>query len=291
VVRATAFLIALALLAVIEAVVPRRRRTIARRRRWTGNLGLVVVDTILVRAIPLLSAVSMAALAETRSWGLLQALGPVPIGVNVAVSLVVLDFAVYVQHVLFHALPALWRVHRVHHTDPELDATTGVRFHPVEILLSAAFKAAAVGLLGAPVAGVIVFEIVLNGSLWSHANLRLPVPADRLVRVVLVTPDMHRVHHSVDPSELNRNFGFTLSWWDVLFGTYRAQPAMGHEAMTLGVARFDGRDVLSLGRLLRQPLRGGSGPRAPHRDGAPRPRSLLVSTAARQGRDARDAPA
>jgi len=261
VVRVTVFAASLALFAVVEAVSPRRRRTVARRRRWTGNLGLVVVDTILVRAVPFLSAVAMAGLAETQGWGLLRTLGPLPIAVSIGASVVLLDLAVYAQHRLFHTLPVLWWVHRVHHTDPELDATTGVRFHPVEIMLSATFKVAVVGVLGAPIVGVIVFEIVLNaGSLWSHANLRLPASADRLLRMVLVTPDMHRVHHSVDPVELNRNFGFTLSWWDRLFGTYRAQPAMGHEAMSLGVAGFHAPDVLSLGLLLIQPLRRESDP-------------------------------
>jgi sterol desaturase/sphingolipid hydroxylase (fatty acid hydroxylase superfamily) len=146
-------------------------------------------------------------------------------------------------------------LHRVHHTDPELDVTTGVRFHPVEILLSAGIRLGVVGILGAPVAGVIAFEILLNaGSLFSHANVRLPERADRLLRLVIVTPDMHRVHHSIDGAETNRNFGFTLSWWDGLFGTYHAQPRKGHDAMGLGVAGFAGRDVLTLGRLLVQPL-------------------------------------
>jgi sterol desaturase/sphingolipid hydroxylase (fatty acid hydroxylase superfamily) len=197
----------------------------------------------------------MAGLAESRGWGLLQAIGPVPVWTGIAASVVLLDLAIYLQHVLFHAVPSLWRLHRVHHTDPELDVTTGVRFHPVEFLLSAGFKVAVVGALGAPVAGVIAFEIALNtGSLWSHANLRLPETADRLLRMVLVTPDMHRVHHSIDRAETDRNFGFTLSWWDRLLGTYRAQPAAGHEAMVIGVAGFATGDVLGLGRLLVQPI-------------------------------------
>src|SRR5215510_4830279 len=254
-VRLTAFLSIFALLAMAEAAAPRRRRLVARPSRWPGNLGLVAVDTILVRAVPVASAIAISNLAEARDWGLLRALGTVPTWAAVAVSVVLLDLAVYLQHVLFHALPALWRLHRVHHTDPELDVTTGVRFHPVEILLSAGFKGAVVGALGAPVLGVIVFEIVLNaGSLWSHANLRLPGTADRWLRMVIVTPDMHRVHHSIDPAETDRNFGFTLSWWDRLLGTYRAEPRMGHEAMAVGVAGFAVRDVLGLGRLLVQPI-------------------------------------
>jgi sterol desaturase/sphingolipid hydroxylase (fatty acid hydroxylase superfamily) len=254
--RLTAFLTCLALLAAAETVAPRRRRAIGRRQRWAGNFGLVAVDTVLVRAAPVLSAVAMAGLAERQGWGLLQMLGLAPTWVGIGASLVLLDLAIYLQHMLFHAVPALWRLHRVHHTDPELDVTTGVRFHPVESLLSAGVRVVAVGILGAPVAAVILFEIVLNaGSLFSHANLRLPETVDRVLRMVIVTPDMHRVHHSVDRAERDRNFGFTLSWWDGLFGTYHAQPRMGHEAMTLGVAGFSLRDVVGLGRLLIQPLR------------------------------------
>src|SRR5262245_21528685 len=253
--RLAAFAISFALLAAVEVLTPRRRRIIGRRRRWIGNLGLVVAATILVRAVPFASALAMAELADDRGWGLLRAVGPVPLWMGVAASIVFLDLAVYLQHVLFHALPALWRLHRVHHTDPELDVTTGVRFHPIEILLSAGFKGAVVGALGAPVLGVIVFEIALNaGSLWSHANLRLSGTADRLLRLVLVTTDMHRVHHSIDRADADRNFGFTLSWWDHLLGTYRAQPRMGHEAMVVGVAGFAISDVLRLGRLLVQPM-------------------------------------
>jgi sterol desaturase/sphingolipid hydroxylase (fatty acid hydroxylase superfamily) len=253
--RLAAFSISFALLVAFETFWPNRRRALGRRHRWVGNLGLVVVSTVLVRVTTFLSAVAAAALAEARGWGLLQALGPMPIWFRIVASVVLLDLAIYLQHVLFHALPSLWRLHRVHHTDLELDVTTGVRFHPVEILLSAALKAAAVGVLGAPVAGVIAFEIVLNvGSLWSHANLRIPEAADRLLRLVIVTPDMHRVHHSIDRAETDSNFGFTLSLWDGLFGTYRAHSMMGNDAMLFGVAGFDARGALGLGRLLIQPL-------------------------------------
>ena len=253
--RLAAFAISFVLLAAVETMAPRRRQPIGRRRRWTGNLGLVFAATLLVRTAPFSSAVAMAGLAEHRGWGLLQAIGPVSVWTGIAASIVLLDLAIYLQHVLFHAIPALWRLHRVHHTDPELDVTTGVRFHPVEILLSAVFKVAVVGALGAPVVGVIAFEILLNaGSLWSHANLRLSETADRLLRLVIVTPAMHRVHHSVDRAETDRNFGFTLSWWDRLLGTYRAQPRAGHDAMIIGVAGFAVGDVLGLGRLLVQPI-------------------------------------
>ena len=253
--RLGAFLICLTLLAAAEAAAPRRRRAIGRRPRWVANFGLVLVDTAVVRAIPVLSAVGMAGLAATRGWGVMQVGRPLPAWLAIAVSIALLDLAIYLQHVLFHALPALWRLHRVHHTDLELDVTTGVRFHPVEILLSAGIRVAVVGILGAPVAGVIAFEILLNaGSLFSHANVRLPERADRWLRLIIVTPDMHRVHHSVDGAERDRNFGFTLSWWDRLCGTYRAQPGKGHDAMGLGVEGFAGRDALGFSRLLIQPF-------------------------------------
>jgi sterol desaturase/sphingolipid hydroxylase (fatty acid hydroxylase superfamily) len=253
--RLGAFLICLMFLAAAEATAPRRRRAIGRRPRWVANFGLVLVDTALVRAIPVLNAVGMAELAATRGWGVMQVVGPLPAWLAIAVSIALLDLAIYLQHVLFHALPALWRLHRVHHTDLELDVTTGVRFHPVEILLSAGIRVTVVGILGAPVAGVIAFEILLNaGSLFSHANVRLPERADRWLRLIIVTPDMHRVHHSVDGAERDRNFGFTLSWWDRLFGTYRLQPGKGHDAMGLGVEGFAGRDALGFSRLLIQPF-------------------------------------
>ncbi|HEV8440728.1 MAG TPA: sterol desaturase family protein [Methylomirabilota bacterium] len=257
-IRVVAFVATFALLAVAESWAPRRCRAVTRGQRWPGNLGLVALDTVLVRVVPPASILAVAALGEARGWGVLHAVGSVPGWLSVLASVVALDFAIYLQHVLFHAVPAFWRVHRVHHTDPELDVTTGVRFHPVEMLLSVGFKAAAVAVLGPPVVAVALFEIVLNaGSLWSHANLRLPAAADRIVRAVLVTPDMHRVHHSAVPAETDSNFGFTLSWWDHLFGTYRGQPSAGHEGMRIGVEGFEGADILGLHRLLLQPLLKG----------------------------------
>jgi sterol desaturase/sphingolipid hydroxylase (fatty acid hydroxylase superfamily) len=216
---------------------------------------LVAVDTIVLRTVPSFTAVGVAALAHARGWGLLGAIVSLPTWLDVVVSVIVLDLAIYFQHRLFHAVPALWRLHRVHHTDPELDVTTGVRFHPVEMLLSLGFKAVVIAGLGPPVAAVLLFEVLLNaGSLFSHANLRLPAPVDGLLRALLVTPDMHRVHHSSDPVETDSNFGFTLSWWDRLFGTYWAQPRVGHDAMTIGVEGFAAPAVLGLHRLLIQPL-------------------------------------
>jgi sterol desaturase/sphingolipid hydroxylase (fatty acid hydroxylase superfamily) len=272
-IRLSAFVASFAVLAVAEAMAPRRHRTLGRRLRWGGNLGLVAIDTIVVRLVPPVTAVAVAALAEARGWGVFHATGPWPVWLGVLVSVVWLDFAIYLQHVLFHAVPALWRLHRVHHTDLDLDVSTGVRFHPTEMLLSMGFKSAAVAALGPPVAGVILFEIVLNaGSLWSHANLRLPPAADRLLRAMLVTPDMHRVHHSADPTETDTNFGFTLSWWDRLLGTYRAQPKAGHDAMEIGVVGFDAHVALGLYRLVVQPWLTARDPRV--REGTPQIRAV-----------------
>ena len=254
-IRLSAFIASFTLLVFAERLAPRRRRTFALRQRWAGNLGLMAVDTIVLRTVPAITAVGVAALAHAKGWGLLGAIVSLPTWLDVVVSVIVLDLAIYFQHRLFHAVPALWRLHRVHHTDPEFDVTTGVRFHPVEMLLSLGFKAVVIAGLGPPVAAVLLFEVLLNaGSLFSHANLRLPAPVDGLLRALLVTPDMHRVHHSSDPVETDSNFGFTLSWWDRLFGTYRGQPRAGHDAMTIGIEGFAAHAVLGLHRLLIQPL-------------------------------------
>ncbi len=191
---------------------------------------------------------------QERGWGLLRLAG-LPHWATVLLAIVLLDLVIYAQHVLFHGVPALWRLHRMHHADLDVDVTTGVRFHPVEILLSIGIKLGAVAILGAPLLGVLLFEILLNvSSLFNHGNVRMPERLDRVARWLVVTPDMHRTHHSAVPSETNSNFGFNLPWWDRLFGTYRAAPAAGHEAMRLGLEQFrDPRD-LRLDRMLLQPL-------------------------------------
>jgi sterol desaturase/sphingolipid hydroxylase (fatty acid hydroxylase superfamily) len=239
-----------------EAAVPRRRREIPRLLRWSGNLGIVVVDTLLLRLAFPVVAVGFAVIAEERGWGLFNAV-EVPVWLAFAVSLLALDLAIYLQHVMFHAVPALWRLHRMHHADLEFDVTTGLRFHPVEILLSMGLKLAVVAALGPPAVAVLVFEVLLNAtSMFNHANLKLPLGLDRVLRWLVVTPDMHRVHHSIHPNETNSNFGFNLPWWDRLLGTYRAQPRDGHEAMTIGIEQFRTRGDLRLDRMLIQPLRG-----------------------------------
>jgi sterol desaturase/sphingolipid hydroxylase (fatty acid hydroxylase superfamily) len=254
--RIGVFLAVLLAMAVWEVAAPRRRQEIPRVIRWTNNLALVVVDTLILRlSFPIL-AVGLALIAEERGWGLFNAL-EVPLWLAVLLSILLLDLAIYLQHVLFHAVPALWRLHRMHHADLEFDVTTGLRFHPVEILLSMAIKLAVVAALGAPAVAVLIFEVLLNATaMFNHANIRLPAGVDRVLRWIVVTPDMHRVHHSVIPVETNSNFGFNLPWWDRLLGTYRAQPKAGHEGMTIGIEQFRTPRDLWLDRMLIQPLRG-----------------------------------
>jgi sterol desaturase/sphingolipid hydroxylase (fatty acid hydroxylase superfamily) len=247
------------LMAVWEFVTPRRKQGIRRGWRWPNNLGVVVVNTVLVRIVFPTTAVGLAILAETRGFGLFNVFA-LPAWIAVAGSVVILDLAIYLQHVLFHAVPALWRLHRMHHADLEIDVSTGLRFHPIEILLSMLIKFAVVAALGAPALAVLIFEVLLNAtSMFNHANVRMPLGLDRVLRWVVVTPDMHRVHHSILSGETNSNFGFNLPWWDRLFGTYRAQPAAGHEGMTIGIEQFRDSRELGLDRMLIQPFRGEAG--------------------------------
>ena len=195
-------------------------------------------------------------IAQDNGWGLFNIID-LPSWVAILLSVIVLDLVIYLQHVIFHAVPALWRLHRMHHADLEFDVTTGLRFHPVEILLSMGVKLAVVVALGPPAVAVLIFEVLLNATaMFNHSNIRLPPFADRVLRLVLVTPDMHRVHHSVRPEETNSNFGFNLPWWDRLLGTYKAQPSAGHEEMSIGIEQFRTRRDLWLDRMLVQPVRG-----------------------------------
>ncbi len=259
-IRLVVFITAFLLLAAGEALSPRRARAVVRRWRWPANVTLVALNTLLIRMALPVTAVGMAVITEQRGWGLLQAVGPIPAVLTVAIAVLLLDFAIYLQHVLFHAVPILWRVHRVHHADIDVDVTTGSRFHPAEILLSMLIKLAFISALGAPPMAVLLFEVLLNaGSLFNHANLRLFPWLDRVLRLVVVTPDMHRVHHSAWGVETNTNFGFTFPWWDHLCRTYRAQPAAGHEAMTVGLTYFRDPKYLRLDTTLLQPLLDGNG--------------------------------
>lgn len=254
-VRLACFAGVFAAVAAVEVRCPRRDLPLPRRVRWSGNLALVAVDTLVLRFVFPLLAVGLAQLAAARGWGLLHAIA-LSYPAAFVVSLLALDLVIYLQHVLFHAVPALWRLHAVHHADTGFDVTTALRFHPLEILLSMGVKLAAVAALGPPAAAVLVFEVVLNATaMFNHGNLRLPVRFDQVLRWFVVTPDMHRVHHSSVPAEANRNFGFNLPWWDRLLGTYRAQPAAGHERMTIGLERFREARDHRLDRLLLQPFR------------------------------------
>ena len=260
VVRLACFMGVLFLMAGWELMAPRRRPTMPRPVRWFSNLGLVVLDNLAVRLLVPAGAVGAAVLAEERGWGLLHNL-PLPGWLAVVLTVVALDFVIYLQHVLFHAVPLLWRLHMVHHADLDFDVTTGVRFHTLEILLSLGIKLATVVLLGAPAVAVLIFEVLLNAtSMFNHGNVRLPTGIDRLLRLVVVTPEMHRVHHSVHARETNSNFGFNLPWWDYLFGTYKPQPADGHEGMTIGLEHFrDERKVERLHWMLLLPFVGRVG--------------------------------
>ncbi len=258
-IRLAAFVAVFAAVALWEALAPRRRRSFERRARWPHNLGLLLVDVALVRVLAPGAAIAVAMTAAGSGWGLLNALA-LPGWAAIAAGIALLDLAIYFQHVMFHAVPALWRLHRVHHADLDFDVTTGARFHPIEILISTAIKCAAIAALGAPVISVFVFEMLLNATaMFNHANASLSQRLERWLRWLVVTPDMHRVHHSVRYEESSSNFGFNLPWWDRLFGTYRAQPRLGHAAMTIGVDAFRSPEDLRLDRLLVQPLRDTPG--------------------------------
>jgi sterol desaturase/sphingolipid hydroxylase (fatty acid hydroxylase superfamily) len=238
VIRLTVFFGVLAIVAGAEIAVPRRRLTISKLRRWASNLGIVFLNSLFVRLLLPATAAGFAVFATQHGWGVFNYFD-VPVWVAVTASVVILDFAIYIQHVMFHAVPALWRLHRMHHADLDFDVTTGARFHPIEILLSMLIKFAVIAVIGAPAAAVIIFEVLLNATaMFNHGNFRLPAGLDRLLRLFVVTPDMHRVHHSIEDHETNSNFGFNLPWWDRLFGTYKDQPDAGHEAMTIGIRDY-----------------------------------------------------
>jgi sterol desaturase/sphingolipid hydroxylase (fatty acid hydroxylase superfamily) len=258
-IRLTCFASVFAVMALWELAVPRRRLSVGKPLRWASNLGLVVLNTIVLRIVLPMGAIGVAAFVDEHGWGLFNYLD-VP-WAAVTLSVIALDLAIYLQHVMFHAVPILWRLHMVHHADLDFDVSTGLRFHTIEILLSIGIKLAAIVLLGAPAMAVLIFEVLLNAtSMFNHANARVPFWLDRLVRLLVVTPDMHRVHHSVIAQETNSNFGFNLPWWDFLFGTYRAEPAAGHDGMTIGLSQFrNERQVDRLPAMLVMPIVGDPG--------------------------------
>jgi len=259
-IRLASFLGIFAVMAVWELLAPRRVLSQSKRQRWFNNLGLVVFNTALLRLVFPLAAVGMATTAELNGWGLFNRLAS-PDWLALSASVVILDAAIYLQHVMFHAVPLFWRLHRVHHADLDFDVTTGSRFHPVEILLSMLIKFAVIVLLGPPVVAVVVFEVLLNATaMFNHSNVRLPLALDALLRRLIVTPDMHRVHHSHLDHETNSNFGFNLSIWDRLFGTYRDQPEEGHDGMVIGIDTFrDAAHCITLRGMLGMPLVGKLG--------------------------------
>jgi len=238
-----------ALVALAEVLLPRRKRVLSRTLRWTSNLGLVLLNTLLLRLLFPAAAVGVAAFCAAKGWGLLNHFA-LPFWLAVPLAVIAMDFVIWLQHVMVHAVPLLWRLHQVHHADPEYDLTTGARFHPIEIVLSMLIKFATISVLGAPVLAVVMFEVLLNATaMFNHGNIRLNPQLDAALRWFLVTPDMHRVHHSVEDDECNSNFGFNLTWWDRLLGTYRAQARAPQETMAIGlrghsnpleVARLDG---------------------------------------------------
>lgn len=252
--RAGVFLLVLSAMLIWEALAARRQQRIPRPSRWPGNFVVVVLGAITVRVGFPLTAAGLALMASDRGWGLLNQV-EMPLYITIPLSVLVLDMAIYFQHRMFHALPLLWRLHRMHHADLEFDASTGLRFHPIEVLLSMAIKMLIVLLMGAPTLAVLVFEILLSSSsLFNHGNVPLPQKLDRWLRFILVTPDMHRVHHSIIKRETDSNFGFCVSWWDRWFRTYIDQPEKGQLGMSIGIENFRTENDLGLGKMLVQPF-------------------------------------
>ncbi len=253
-VRLAVFLLLFALLALAEHLRPRRPLSVSKPARWRVNLAIVAIDTLVARLLLPVAPFALAAWLQGRGWGLFNALsfsGPLAI----LAGILLLDLTIYSQHRLFHRTPLLWRIHRMHHTDLDLDVSSGTRFHPVEIILSLAIKLVAVAIFGIAPQAVLLFEITLNAcAMFNHANLDLPPALDRLLRLIIVTPDMHRVHHSVIVRETDSNFGFNLPWWDRLFGSYRAQPRDGHLGMSIGLKEWRSQPELGLWLLLRLPF-------------------------------------
>jgi sterol desaturase/sphingolipid hydroxylase (fatty acid hydroxylase superfamily) len=244
-------------MAIWEIVNPRRALTTSKGNRWAVNISITFIDALIVRLIFPLAAIGTALIAEEHNWGLLNKFAIDNLAAGI-ISILILDFTIYFQHVAFHFIPVFWRLHMVHHTDLDIDVTTSARFHPVEILLSMAIKMGVIILIGAPGYSVLIFEILLNGtSMFNHSNIYISTNIDKIIRLFVVTPDMHRVHHSVIIRETNSNFGFNFPWWDRLFRTYKNQPDKGHKEMTIGLANFRDAKRLTLPYILALPLLGG----------------------------------
>ncbi len=258
--RFATFVMVFAIMASWEIYAPRRVLTRSKNERWISNLGMVVLNTLLIRIFFPAAAVGAAVFVQERQWGVFNVVAW-PGWIELLLSIAILDLVIYLQHVMFHAVPALWRLHRVHHADLDFDLTTGNRFHPIEMILSMVIKTGAIFALGPTALAVFLFEALLSSvAMFNHSNVRLALPVDRLLRLFLVTPDMHRVHHSVRRNEANSNFGFNLPWWDRLFGTYLAQPQDGHEEMVIGISTYRKHTSCSrLGAMLVMPFIGAPG--------------------------------
>jgi sterol desaturase/sphingolipid hydroxylase (fatty acid hydroxylase superfamily) len=258
-IRLIAFVGVFVTLATFEILAPRRKLLTSKAQRWSANLTLIALNPLSVLLIFPILPIGLALLASEQNWGLLNQ-WDMPYWFDVVIGVVVLDLVVYTQHVLHHAIPMLWRLHMVHHADLDFDMTTGLRFHPIEIIVSMVIKLSAVAVLGAPPLAVLIFEVALNSTaMFNHANIRVPKQIDRILRLLVVTPDMHRVHHSVIIRETNSNYGFNLPWWDRLLGTYKAQPSKGHEDMVIGLSQFRDQKKLTLPWLLILPFIGELG--------------------------------
>jgi sterol desaturase/sphingolipid hydroxylase (fatty acid hydroxylase superfamily) len=246
----------LAIMSTWEIIAPRRTLKTSKPVRWFSNLCIVFLNTFLVRLLFPVLAIEAALVSADRGWGVFNNI-QLPVFSEVLIGIVALDFIIYIQHVLFHMLPLLWRLHMMHHADMDIDVTTGTRFHPLEIFISMGIKITSIALLGVSAWTVLMFEVLLNATaMFNHSNAYMPLGLDRIVRLFLVTPDMHRVHHSVIIRETNSNFGFNLPWWDRLFGTYRSQPVKGHNDMNIGLANFRDPKKLTLPWMLAIPFLG-----------------------------------
>lgn len=255
------------IIAIGELINPRRILNTSKKVRWFSNISIIILNPIIVRLLFPIMPISLALFARANGWGLMN-IYSLPFWLKIIIGVMALDLVIYLQHVMFHAVPMLWRLHMMHHADLDFDVTTGLRFHPIEIILSMGIKLAAISVIGPPALAVLIFEVLLNGTaMFNHSNMRLPLLLDRILRLFVVTPDMHRVHHSVIIRETNSNFGFNLPWWDHLFGTYRSEPAAGHDAMVIGLSQFRDEKRLTFPWLLILPFIGKSGEYAINRHG------------------------
>ena len=259
IIRIILFLLVFCSIATWEKLRPKRLKDPRRLNRWSINLGLMLLNTLTLRLIFPMAAVGMALYAEQHQLGILNHIDLHP-GLAIMISVIVLDLFIYFQHVLFHAVPALWRLHMIHHTDLEYDLTTGVRFHPIEIIISMLLKFLVIIALGPPAIAVLIFEILLNScAMFNHGNIKLPASVDSILRKLIVTPDMHRIHHSTIKTETNSNYGFNLSVWDKLFGTYKAKALREQTTMDIGLENYRDSNDLSYLKLLKLPLTGKIG--------------------------------